>query len=197
MKKQVQEIFRNLSNNEIVTNKKDEELLLNYFSKHPEIERKNGDGFKCFKRIRNEWNECLAIEDINGNLNTISINFNVKSSHLSNVISALRNEIEPQIELFRKTVNYGVDKCCFTNEVLTKQNSHIDHFDLDFVEVLNNFFLEFSIDIDKVELTKKGVKYFIADEQIKSLFYLYHSVNTKLRCITAKANLSRPKKRWN
>jgi len=197
-KKEVQQLLRDLKPNETVSNEVFNELIL-FFSNHPCWDEKKGVGVKRIVKMKNEWNYSFYLQRLDDTYVSISVNFPKEINKYQLVLKALRNEIQPQIDSFRNTVNYGVDKCIFTNEVLTKENSHIDHYDLDFKDVAKKFISTISNDFDEVvdriykDLEKEGVKFYLGCNIMSSNWWDFHERYTNLRCITKKANLSRKK----
>jgi hypothetical protein len=194
-KRLIKQIFDSLKTDEIVTEHFAIEALYNFFSKHPDWENKQGIGVDYFLRKRNEWNDSFAICRLDGTFVFISMNFTKSTNKKYEVLLALRNHVNQQIFEFKKTVNYGVDKCQLSGEILTKENSQIDHYNDDFIVVVNKFILRYDLSFEDLHefIYKIGVKNYLNNMEIVDNFCLFHSQNTNLRCITTEMNQKRPK----
>lgn len=193
IKERVKSIFNKMVLNEVVVDAEEVKLLLDFFKEHPKWNEKCGHGFLHFAKVKNNWNESFAVVDINRVQQTISMNFSKVLNKKRIVLSAFRNHIEYQIEEARKKVNYGVDICEFTGIILTRDNSHIDHYNHDFIDVANMFVEKFELSYDLIynRIIKEGVKNYISDDYIVNSFCRFHKENTNLRCVSAKFNLTR------
>ena len=193
MKNKVKSLFGKMVLNEVVVDAEEIKLLITFFSEHPEWEEKKGAGFLHFAKVKNNWNQSFAVVDVNRNHQTISMNFTKVLNKKKIVLLAFRNHIEYQIDEVRKKVTYGVDKCEFTGITLTRDNSHIDHYNHDFIDVANMFVDSFFLSYDGIYnyIVKQGVKNYISDEFIVDSFCKFHEENTNLRCVSASFNLSR------
>jgi hypothetical protein len=185
-KNKVRELLHSLPKNVIF---QDEELLY-FFMDHPKWNEKTHNGFDGFIIKKNEWNFSFHVVDKIGIHTPISFNFDIKETEKHRVIKALRNEVQPIVDEYRNKLVFGVSRCDVTGEILTKTNTHIDHFDLEF-RFLAQYFME---KYPNIEVNKIGVKFYIANEDIKDEWIKYHNLNTKLRAVTASFNLSRNKK---
>lgn len=194
-KKLIKQIFDSLKTDEKVNDLCAIEELYNFFSKHPDWENKQGVGIYYFLRKRNEWNDSFAICRLDGTFVFISMNFTKFTNKKYEVLLALRNHVNPQIFEFKKTVNYGVDRCELSGEILTKENSQIDHYNDDFIVLVNKFILTYNHSFENMYefIYKIGVKNYLNNIDLVNSFYLFHSQNTKLRCITTEMNQKRPK----
>jgi hypothetical protein len=189
----VQNLLKTLNDNEICNDFYNKNLTI-YFSKHPCWDEKKGVGIKYFFKAKNEWNFSFHIKRLDDTIVSIGIHFSNKNNKRLYFQKAFRNEILPQIFEFKNTINYGVDRCFFSGEILLIGNSHIDHYDLDFNDLFNSFVKKHKIDFDKhydYLIEKKGTIYYIKNENCKAEWFKYHKENTNLRCILASVNLSR------
>jgi hypothetical protein len=90
-------------------------------------------------------------------------------------------------------VIYGSSKCPITQEVLTMENTQIDHFDLPFEEMFTNWLKRYDIDylFSKInETADNDIITCFTDEVIIEDFVNYHNENSKLRAVSKRANLS-------
>jgi hypothetical protein len=174
-------------------------LLSKVFPLHPEWEQKQGVGIKEIKVGKTKYfNNCFVIYRIDGSCTDISYMKSINNpSKKFQIKSALRDAIKHDIQEFRKTIKYGIDRCIFTDEILLPENTHIDHFDLDF-NVLANKFIEIHGEdylFGEINIMKDNVYETTFNNLLLILkFRYFHNANTNLRAISKKANLSRPKK---
>ena len=121
---------------------------------------------------------------------------NTKLSDRDKFIKGVRHSIEDVVYDFKKTSfkNGAKVKCKLTGVDVNFYNSHVDHYDYDFIIVVKKF-----INLHKITsfqgLTKsiKNGGYQITDKNIVKLFIEFHNKNTNLRITTAEANLKRKK----
>jgi hypothetical protein len=193
IKQRVKQILDSLEDNEPVRYESDYIFLLNFFTKHPKWEEKTQGQFDYFVKMKNEWGYSFHILRLDGTYEAISMNYGATINKKADVNSALRNAIEHQIKAVRDKISYGVDRCELSGCLLTKDNSHIDHYDLDFKDVVktwmqkNNYTYDFLFD----NIEKLGVKFYITNDDINNSFNVYHMENTNLRPILATINLRR------
>ena len=186
MKNEIKQLFKELPKDTLLHI----DVLYNYFKNHPKWEEKISNGFNGFIIKKNEWNYSFHIVGDNNKFTPISINFNIKESPNDRIKKALRTEIQHIVDGVRNTVVFGESKCLLTGEVLTKENTHIDHYDLDFRFLVDEFIKKYN----NIEVIKKGVKFYLVDENIKKEWIEFHNNNTNLRPVTATANQKRSKK---
>lgn len=194
--KKCKEILHKYSINSKITNFDDLEFLLSVFEGHDEWDLKKGCGIDYIQVEYTQYrNKCFYIYRTDGTKTDISFNHSINNrSDLANIKIACRNAIRKEIVLFReKNVSYGKTKCPFTNEILTIDNTHIDHYNLSF----NDLFKEWLRNKDVGDLVKKlnqtndnEVETYFIDEKIVLDFLVFHNKNTHLRAVSKKANLS-------
>lgn len=194
--KRVREIFANLKANEAVWDESDYYFLWEFFKEHPKWEEKSKGGFDYFFKAKNEWGFSFAVMRVDKTFDFISMNFPKEISKKSEVLQAFRNHIQSQIDAVRNKINYGVDRCELSNIVLTKTNTHIDHYNPDFRFVVLNYMNQKNVTFDELHkyIYKKNVKHYFNDAELIADWQDYHSKNTSLRAITADENLRRSKK---
>lgn len=181
---------------EWIDDESDYYFLLNLFSNHPDWDIKKGSGIiGITTRVTKYGNKCFSILRSDGSETDISYIHSISPySKRSDIKAACRTAIIPEINKVRLRINYGVDRCEFTGEILTPGNTHIDHYDLTFNDLFNNWM----VDKDTEEIhkllndgTKDGVVSIeFIDDYIKKDFITYHNANTHLRAVSKKANLS-------
>jgi hypothetical protein len=193
IKQRVRQILDSLEHDEPVRYQSDIDFLLKFFSNHPKWNEKIKGGFHYFYKFKNEWGYSFFVMRKDHTSEAISMNYGATINKKADVNSALRNAIEHQIKAVRDKINYGVDRCELSGCLLTKDNSHIDHYDLDFKDVVktwmqkNNYTYDFLFD----NIEKLGVKFYITNDDINNSFNVYHMENTNLRPILATINLRR------
>jgi hypothetical protein len=119
------------------------------------------------------------------------------SSHWIKVQRAFRAVIADQVTEFKRRSFGGRDlmACEITGEMLTADTCHIDH-DPEFLVLIDNFLRVESMDISRIVLTReydhKTVEEF-HDKAIGQRFADFHRQYARLRVISRRANLSRPR----
>jgi hypothetical protein len=195
IKKRARKILDNLDNNEAVRYESDQYFLIKFFSNHPKWNEKTQGQFDYFFKLKNEWGYSFHIMRLDKTFEAIGMNYSLTINKKHDVNKALRNAIEHQIKTVRDKINYGVDRCELSGCLLTKDNSHIDHYNLDFKDVVsmwmqkNNYTYDFLYD----NIEKLGVKFYITNDDINNSFNVFHEENTNLRAILASENLKRSK----
>ena len=173
-------------------------FLISIFKNHPEWKTKRGVGGKnIFIGKDNYGHRCFYITRTDNTITDISYLKSISGKKESDIIKinkACRTAIRSEIVNFRnKNVIYGVTKCSITNEILTKNNTHIDHYDFTF----DHMFKIWIASKDIKELVKCLNKdkdltqsYYFQDKIIKNDFIKFHNKHCKLRAVTVNANLS-------
>lgn len=172
----------------------DRDFLLSVFKNHPDWEIKRGVGGKDIVIKNTQWgNRGFYIIRIDGSITDISYPTAIsgRPSKLSEVKSACRSAIMHIVLEFKK-INTP-EKCPFTTEILNKDNTHVDHFDLTFSELFNIWVSDKEINF----LHSNILKHKDGDTQIKfgnvdiiQSFIKFHNQNTHLRVVSKTANLS-------
>lgn len=181
--------------NEDISNDEDINFLLSIFENHSEWESKQGVGIKSISVIKNQFNKCFQLNRIDGTFTDISFTHSISNrSKTTEVKAACRTAIRELITIYRnENVIFGVTLCPITGEVLTKENTHIDHYDLTFDSMFNLWVVKYDFDFlfSKVNKTKDNcVITCFTDDSIIEDFINFHNQNTKLRAVSRKANLS-------
>jgi hypothetical protein len=182
--------------NSIIDDTSDVLFLLSIFENHPEWELKQGVGIESISIIKTEYNNrCFQLHRIDGSCTDISYISSInKPSKLQQIKSACRRAISNQIIQFRtENVIYGSSKCPITQEVLTMENTHIDHYDLPFEEMFANWLKRYEIEylFSKInETADNDIITCFTDEVIIEDFINYQNENSKLRAVSRRANLS-------
>jgi hypothetical protein len=194
-KKAATKIFHEMKLND-VANDNQFIILHEYFEYHPKAIAKFGCGVAAFKMLKNAYNNSIHIIRLDGTIESISINFSLIENKKENIRTAFRFHSEYITNAKRQLVKFGTDICPLSGKKLEAHNTHIDHYDKDFVEMLNDFIVLENITIDNMlpKLKKFGVNYTITDEVLVNKFIAYHNQNCKLRAVNKTANLQRAKK---
>lgn len=189
------EILYKYNIDDIVIDEYDKDFMITIFEYHSEWDLKKGAGVLSISIMKNTFNRCFKINRIDGTSTDISFTHCInKPSQISYVKKACRTAIRNEIVLYRnKNVVFGVSKCPFTNEVLEKDNTHIDHYDLTFDQMFNFWII--NKDIGKLYLkindTKDNcVDTYFTDRYLVNDFITFHNSKCKLRAVSKKANLS-------
>lgn len=180
-------------------------FMYSYFEAiHHEWKLKLGKGIKSIHRVLDKVYgkyRSFEIERLDGSRTDISyIIQNIKAPNLKNDFNkALRYIVMPQILDFKKNKfnESKIHTCPFTNEEITFNNCHVDHFNPSFDELVNFFVTENKINnlSDVLEPSKDNQTISeISDKEIAKLFFDYHLKNANLQAVSIKANLSILKK---
>jgi hypothetical protein len=169
------------------------DFLVNVFKNHPNWQEKRGHGGKrIFIGQDNYKHRCFFIERIDNTVVDISyltaIAGNSKSD-LERIKIACRTAILPEIIDFRnKNVIFGVTKCAISDEILTKENINIDHYDLKFSEMFELWIKRYNPkELVKNIMVQDQTSIFINNEILND-FISFHNLNCKLRAVTKHVN---------
>ena len=146
-------------------------FLLDVFKNHREWDLKKGKGIiniytdtakheksynqKCFYLVRND----NSVTDISY----------VKSiyppSKKTDISSACRNSIKEEIENYKKNkIIFGKSRCAITNEILKYNDTHIDHYDMSFKDLVKKWLKDKNVDDIYLSINKtkdlESKKYF-------------------------------------
>jgi len=180
-------------------------FMYSYFEDiHHEWKLKLGNGIKSIHRVLDKVYgkyRSFEIERLDGSRTDISyIIQNIKAPNLkSDFNKALRYIVMSQILEFKKN-KFNESKihiCPFTNEEITFNNCHVDHFNPSFNELVNSFITENKINnlSNFLEPSKDNQTISeISDKDVTKLFFDYHLKNANLQAVSIKANLSILKK---
>ena len=193
-------ITRQYNINEEIDNAEHFAFLMNLFSSHSEWDIKRGCGIKSITVKKDFYgNKYFYLNRVDGTGTDISFVHCISERKPIAIIKqacryAIRNEID---SYKRKNVQYGVTTCPITGEVLTQDNTHIDHYDLTFQQMFDRWIAGRSIDelFKKINKTDDNslLTYFTCDLLINQ-FIEFHNNHCKLRAVSRIANLSLLKK---
>lgn len=179
-----------------ITDINDGYFLLSIFKNHSEWETKKGIGIKSISIINNFFKtRCFQLNRIDGTSTDISFTHSISNvSKISEIKKACRNAIRDEIVKFRNAnVEFGKTICHFSNEVLTSENTHIDHYDLSFDEMFSIWAASKDLHYlySKINETQdNSFTTFFTDNAIINDFVNFHNENCKLRAVSKTANLS-------
>ena len=175
-------------------------LIEEVFPNHPDWEAKVGIGIDHLEVRPDKFRgRCFYIIRRNGSFTDISFKAAIyPPNKKADVKSACRSAIQPMIARIRSAIRVPF-KCPITGEdVIDKRDAHIDHYDLTFNEVFNEWIK--GKDIDALyERTRRSNKdndtfTYFDDEDICKDFLEFHNQHTHLRVVSKTANLSALKK---
>ena len=171
-------------------------LLEQVFPNHPDWGKKVGIGIDHIEvRPDGYCGQCFFIVRRDGSFTDISFKAAISPpKKITDVKRACRTAIWPIIAKMRESIELPFI-CPITGEVVRDRNDvHIDHYDLTFQEVFDEWVK--GKDIERLhEMTLKSNKdddtktYFDNDEICKD-FIEFHNRHTHLRAVSRKANLS-------
>lgn len=195
------EILYKYNLNSIITDEDELYFLLSVFSNHSEWDSKKGIGIESISIINTFFKtRCFQLNRIDGTFTDISFTHSITNrSKINDVKRACRNAIKECISKFRDdNVVFGISKCPITNEILTQDNTHIDHYDLTFDTMFNLWVVKYNFDVlfSKVNVTKDNCfETYFTDEAVINHFVSFHNEKSKLRAVSKRANLSILKKK--
>lgn len=171
-------------------------FLISIFENHPNWDIKKGTGIKTITIIKTMYNnKCFQINRTDSTSTDISFTAAIsKPSKISDIQRACRKAIRNEIVTFRyNNVVYGKSTCPYTNEVLTKDNTHIHHYDLSFKEMFDKWIENKNVDeIFKLvnETEDNSFETYFTDKEFENNFIQFHNSTCKLAVVSKKANLS-------
>jgi hypothetical protein len=201
--KRCREILYKYSLNSPISDFNEVKFLQSIFEGHSEWEQKKGSGIDYISTQMTQYNnKCFVIHRMDGSSTDISFTKSITNkSKKSEIKDACRYSIESIIINFRnENVIYGETKCPVTNEILYKNDIHIDHYDLTFNELFNIWIEKYDENFlySKINRTKdNSIITEFTDNEITNDFILFHNNNTNLRAVTKFGNLSVLKKIMN
>jgi hypothetical protein len=164
----------------------------NIFKNHPNWDKKRKMGIKKIQIDKDDFgHRCFYLVFVDGTRDSISYITSIKgkcNTHKEKLIKACRTAIYPEIVKFRNTVNFGLDVCQFSNKILTKENTHIDHYDLTFNQMFNLWINDKNI--KDIKIKKVGQSFVFENSEVENDFVDFHNKNCKLRAILDKVNLT-------
>jgi hypothetical protein len=177
----------------------DFEFMISIFEGHSEWDIKMGCGVSSVSVMKTQFGKCFQINRIDGTSTDISFTHSITNRSKDVKIKlACRSAIRDIVVKYKSdNVVFGETICPITGEVLVKENTHIDHYDLTFDAMFNLWIKK--LDADYVysminETTDNNMVTYFTDDKLNSDFVEFHNQYCKLRAVSQKANLSVLKK---
>ena len=171
----------------------DSAIMLHEFRNHIAWEEKKGPGVKYFYVGNGKYNgKCFYIKRTDNTSSDISYPKCISNPNkFSAIKQAGRNTITNLIYNFKaENVIFNETLCSVTGEVLTKENTSIDHYDMTFDDMIMIWIEKKGVDVIFNELDHSGLGVFFKSDTIKNDFLDFHNTNCKLRAVTINANLT-------
>lgn len=174
------------------------QILNKWFVNHPNYYEKTKYGINSYiYSLNTSFKNCYCFFIVTPSNEKIAISYNftkIKKDNKWYVLQAMRNAVEPDIYLFKKSFKLGKTKCALTGVILSEKY-HVDHYDMDFIDVVNMFLFKYNITFDNLidYVVEVDTKKHFNNQKLINAFRFFHNQNTKLRFVTPKANLSRLK----
>ncbi len=174
----------------------DFDYMISIFEGHTEWQKKKGNGIKYIIIEYIYGNKYFKIQRHDGSATDISFRHSITNrTSIHKIKMACRSAIKNIIINYRENnVMYGLTKCAISGEILTKENIHVDHYDLSFNDVVMGWlkFWDMKYLESKLNDTEdNNIETYFIDKKIISDFIEYHNKNTHLRAVTQKVNLTR------
>jgi len=187
--------FKKILNKGSLTEEDKKELRI-LFKKHPFYNIKKGCGIKDIFVTKTKYGT-NGFFIIRNDLSKVDISYlqcvNGASTKLSDIKAACRTSIRLVILNVQNKVNYGIDKCQFTGEILTRKNTHIDHYNLKFNDLFKKWIKGKDVDYLFRQLNDTSIDLvndiYFENSEIRNDFVNFHNKNTHLRAISKTANL--------
>lgn len=183
----------------------DLDFMIKYFEEfHIDWKLKKGTGLKNIKRVK-EPNygkyRGYRIERVDNSSTDISyIISNIQRKNYKREFNqAMRKVIKSQIIEFRNSAfqNNDILICPITQQSINTSNSHVDHINPTFDELLKSFITKYNIKLTSQLFPKEQdnqTEYDITDNEMKSNFFKFHKRKAKLRVVSIEGNLGQKKK---
>jgi hypothetical protein len=196
IEKQTHQILHRYGIGQHVTDEDEVLFLLDLFSQHPDWPKKKGVGVESISITQSAFKtRCFVLHRWDGSTTDISYKKCVSPPSDEQLIrQACRDALHPQIYAFRNAhVVFGVTRCPITNDVLTRENTHIDHYELTFDEMFRLWLPQWDMEDLLAGLAPACDNAYgrrFANNKIIDHFIQFHDGHCKLRAVTRKANLS-------
>ena len=177
-------------------NLEDSKFLWSIFEGHENWDIKRGYGIKYFtvENPSGYKSRCFFILRKDGTKTDISFHQAItKRNIMTNFRIACRHAVKPIIDEFKSGIVYGFDRCPINSEILTKKNTHIDHFDLTFEEVFQLWIKKQDLQKLSNSLNEGGdlsTEVFFNDFSLVADFRKFHNEHTHLRAVSKISNTS-------
>lgn len=170
-------------------------FFLNLFQHHTEYTSKIGGGIRAIEvRGDEQGNRYLHLHRTDGTDVDISWSHCIYPKKCEAVVlEALRSSVKEQIQEAKERFLRSGTKCPFRGTQLSASNSHVDHFQPTFSQLVSEFLRHHSLQLCNIKLVEQPGNDFrglIADEALRNAWESFHRANAKLRLISSAANLS-------
>jgi len=169
--------------------------MVSVFQNHREWNSKKWVGVSHItiqSAIRNT--KCFFLHRIDGTSTDISYVKSISTpSKKHSITLACRNAIQPFITEFRNTVQFWIDVCPITGDILTQDNTDIDHYDLEFSELYNIWKYKYTEEYLYTQINgtmDNSFDTYFTNPAIVKDFIEFHNSHTHLRAVTKFANQS-------
>lgn len=109
-------------------------------------------------------------------------------------LMAMRQIIDPQIVIFRKSVLRQIKKkpmrCPISHDFLEATEFHIDH-KYPFKNLVEEWCRDMKVDLENIEVYCRGTKCYMKDTDLAESWFDYHQISAQLQALSAKANLQK------
>lgn len=179
-------------------------LIENRFQYNTDWKQKVGCGidFISVGKAPNHNTTCFYINRIDGTKTDISSKRH-PSTAMQKFTNAARNAVRDDINLFRSNINYYVDACPLSGELLTPEITHIDHNKPEFSEIITDYLggiseneLNELVELVINKSTDNNSDTFFTNQEYADDFRQFHNERANLRAITKTENLKKTKKRY-
>lgn len=163
--------------------------LVSVLSGHSEWNQKVGAGIDSITTIMpdGKW-RCPYINRIDGTGTDISLNQAINPPKKETMIAkACRAAVKQEVQSIYDSINFGVDRCPFSGELLKRGQVHIDHHDLAFNELMEVWLVGKDIDLlynDCNWVEDNNVDHYFKTQSIAEDFRAFHNANTHLRALS-------------
>ena len=180
----------------------DQMFIAELLKRHPGYEQKKGSGIDyihvrsnpVFKNTQGFW--LVRIDGTETDFSYKECITPTKNNKIR-VRAACRTAIEQSVLRVKKAFFHGrteIAVCPFTGEILTWDNSHVDHaMPKTFQFLLDSFLKETGLDIEAIKVVGEGIDNAIVDifedKKLECRWIDYHDKHADLRIISATANL--------
>jgi len=173
------------------------QFMLSVFSHHRNSESKFGCGVKdlVIRKTPAYGSRCFFIIRNDGTEIDISAKECIyPSSHTINVTLAAREEIQPQINMFKHN-NEKPENCDLCGRTIhNSDTTEIDHIVL-FSDLFNGFLQTYDLTIEDIEVedNENGLTMKLKDKQQARCWSVYHNTHATLRYVHMECNRKRKK----
>lgn len=191
--KKCKSLLKNYKEGELIEGA-DKDFLLTIFENHYNWGFKKGNGVESIT-VHNEthFNKRFLLNRIDGTKMPISYKKSIQKTNVNSLIKeACRGCIRTEIDRFiKENIIWGISRCPITNKILQIDNTHIDHYDLTFSEMFNQWIVGKDLDFvfEQIENKTDSIYKTFIEGDLKKEFINFHNSKCKLRAVTKEINL--------